>query len=89
MPTSRTAGAKSAAKSPSHPLARPGVMPPIPFLRRRTPAELQKILPHHEVHRLIGRGGMGAVCKGLQLCLDRAVAIKLLPPAIECLRRAL
>jgi serine/threonine protein kinase len=48
-----------------------------------TPEELQEILPQYEVHQLIGRGGMGAVYKGLQLSLDRAVAIKLLPPAIE------
>ncbi|MCX6851768.1 MAG: protein kinase [Verrucomicrobia bacterium] len=48
-----------------------------------TPAELQEILPQYEVHMLVGRGGMGAVYKGLQLSLDRAVAIKLLPPAIE------
>jgi len=48
-----------------------------------TPAELQAILPQYEVHMLVGRGGMGAVYKGLQLSLDRAVAIKLLPPAIE------
>ncbi|WP_395743464.1 protein kinase domain-containing protein [Prosthecobacter sp.] len=48
-----------------------------------SPAELQQILPQYEVHMLIGRGGMGAVYKGTQLSLDRAVAIKLLPPAIE------
>jgi len=48
-----------------------------------TPEELQQILPQYEVHMLVGRGGMGAVYKGLQLSLDRAVAIKLLPPAIE------
>ena len=48
-----------------------------------TPAELQEILPQYEVHMLVGRGGMGAVYKGLQLSLDRAVAIKLLPPTIE------
>jgi serine/threonine protein kinase len=48
-----------------------------------TPAELQEILPQYEVKMLVGRGGMGAVYKGMQLSLDRAVAIKLLPPAIE------
>lgn len=48
-----------------------------------TPAELQEILPQYEVQMLVGRGGMGAVYKGMQLSLDRAVAIKLLPPAIE------
>ncbi len=48
-----------------------------------TPAELQEIMPQYEVQMLVGRGGMGAVYKGMQLSLDRAVAIKLLPPAIE------
>ncbi|MFC5454340.1 protein kinase domain-containing protein [Prosthecobacter fluviatilis] len=48
-----------------------------------SPAELQKILPHYQVHMLIGRGGMGAVYKGTQLSLERTVAIKLLPPAMD------
>lgn len=48
-----------------------------------TPEELQELIPQYEVHQLIGRGGMGAVYKGTQISLDRAVAIKLLPPAIE------
>lgn len=48
-----------------------------------SPEALQKMLPQYEVHMLVGRGGMGAVYKGTQLSLDRAVAIKLLPPAVE------
>ena len=41
------------------------------------------MLPQYEVEMLIGRGGMGAVYRGVQLSLERKVAIKLLPPAIE------
>ena len=36
-------------------------------------------LGHYRVVSEIGRGGMGAVYKGVQLNLDRPVAIKLLP----------
>jgi serine/threonine protein kinase len=41
------------------------------------------MLPQFEVECLIGRGGMGAVYRGIQSSLERTVAIKLLPPAIE------
>ncbi len=41
------------------------------------------MLPQYEVEKLVGRGGMGAVYRGIQLSLERPVAIKLLPPVIE------
>jgi serine/threonine protein kinase len=47
-----------------------------------TPEQLSESLPSYEVFRLIGRGGMGAVYEGLQRSLNRAVAIKLLPPEL-------
>ena len=40
------------------------------------------MLPLYKIERLAGRGGMGAVYQGVQLNLDRPVAIKLLPPEI-------
>ena len=43
------------------------------------PEELARLLPQYEIEKLIGCGGMGAVYKGRQPGLDRAVAIKLLP----------
>ena len=47
------------------------------------PEELQGMLPQYEITALIGRGGMGAVYRGMQLTLDRAVAIKILPPGLD------
>lgn len=45
--------------------------------------DLQRSLPQFEIIALLGRGGMGAVYKGLQRSLDRFVAIKILPSAVE------
>ena len=46
-------------------------------------AELQVMLPGYEITLLLGRGGMGAVYKGMQRNLDRPVAIKILPPDLD------
>ena len=48
-----------------------------------TPEHLAGMLPQYQVESLIGRGGMGAVYKGRQASLKRAVAIKLLPAELS------
>jgi serine/threonine protein kinase len=45
--------------------------------------QLQQVLPQYEISAFIARGGMGAVYRGTQRALKRAVAIKVLPPEME------
>ena len=47
-----------------------------------TPEELQLLLPGYQIDKLLGRGGMGAVYRGVQKKLDRPVAVKILPPRL-------
>lgn len=44
--------------------------------------EISGLLTGYQITALLGRGGMGAVYRGLQVSLDREVAIKLLPPEL-------
>lgn|GEM_PF-2162621 len=44
---------------------------------------MAKLLPQYDIERLLGHGGMGVVYQGRQRSLDRAVAIKILPPGLD------
>jgi serine/threonine protein kinase len=48
-----------------------------------SPQKVAELLPQYHIEGLIGRGGMGAVYKGFQPALERAVAIKLLPAELS------
>lgn len=45
--------------------------------------EVRAELPQYDITRLVARGGMGAVYRGMQRALRREVAVKILPPEMR------
>jgi serine/threonine protein kinase/thiol-disulfide isomerase/thioredoxin len=53
------------------------------FWQPPTPEELQSRLSGYVIEAFLARGGMGAVYRGMQTSLERAVAIKILPSLLS------
>ena len=58
--------------SPAPSPANPRWIPP-------TPEEAARLLPQFQITGMLGHGGMGAVYRGMQVSLNRVVAVKILP----------
>jgi serine/threonine protein kinase len=77
-----SSGSIAVMNDPQRPSTRPSwprSAPDLPY-----PEELQEMLAYdYSVESFLGKGGMGAVYRGLQLPLRRPVAIKILPTGLD------